>query len=377
MPVTEELSRRGFISSVGALAAGALAVHPLLTQVGQASASSDDAPLKDRAASRGLLYGAATQRSILVGAPNFAAAFAQQCGILVAENELQWSFIRPTPDTFDFRRPDWLYNFTQQHQMKFRGTAIVWDQLLPSWFQSSANTANAMQLLLAHIATVVGRYSGKMHSWDVVNEVIQPNDKRADGLRVKPWLELIGPDYIDMAFHACAEADPHALLVWNENHLEFNDPWSQAKRDFLIRLLKDKIKRGVPIHAVGLQSHLTGTTTDFRGPAFATFLRTIADLGVKIMVTEMDVTDADLPADIAERDQDVASVYSGYLSTVLKEKDVIAVLTWGLSDHFTFISHYKPRKDGAPVRPLPLDYDMNRTPAWYAMARAFDEMPAR
>ena len=374
--MTTELSRREFISSVGTMAAGALSVHSLAAPIAP-PAPSEGTPLRDRAASRGLLYGAATQRSILKGDPSFAAAFAQQCGVLVPENELQWSVIRPTPDTFDFSRPDWLYNFTQQHQMKFRGTAIVWDQSLPPWFQSYANAANAKQLLLAHIATVVGRYSGKMHSWDVVNEVIQPNDKRADGLRVKPWLELIGPDYIDMAFHACAEADPHALLVWNENHLEFNDSWSQAKRDFLVRLLKDKLKRGVPIHAVGLPSHLSGTTTDFNGAAFTLFLRTIADLGVKIMITEMDVTDADLPADVAERDRDIANVYYGYLATVLNEKDVIAVLTWGLSDHFTFISHYKPRKDGSPVRPLPLDYEMNRTPAWYAMARAFDETPVR
>jgi endo-1,4-beta-xylanase len=358
------------------MAAGALSVHSLAAQVAPGT-SSEGTPLRDRAASRGLLYGAATQRSILKGDSSFAAAFAQQCGVLVPENELQWSVIRPTPDTFDFSRPDWLYNFTQQHQMKFRGTSIAWNQALPAWFNSYVNSINAKQLLLTHIATVVGHYSGKMHSWDVVNEVIQPNDKRADGLCLKPWLEMIGPDYIDMAFHASAEADPHAILVWNENHLEFNDAWSQAKRDFLVRLLKDKLKRGVPIHAVGLQSHLSGTTTDFNGAAFTLFLRTIADLGVKIMITEMDVTDADLPADVSLRDQGVAKIYYGYLSTVLNEKAVVAVLTWGLSDHFTFISHYKPRKDGAPVRPLPLDYDMNPTPAWNAIARAFDEMPAR
>jgi endo-1,4-beta-xylanase len=313
----------------------------------------------------------------LVGDPMFAAAFAQQCGILVPENELEWWVIRPAPDEFDFSRPDWLSNFAQKHQMKFRGTTIAWDQGLPSWFISYVNSGNAKRVLLTHIATVVGRFSGRMHSWDVVNEVIQPNDKRSDGLRLKPWLELIGPDYIDIAFHACAEADPTALLVWNENHLEFNDPWSRAKREILIRLLRDKLKRNVPIHAVGLQSHISGTTSDFKNPEFTLFLRTIEDLGVKIMITEMDVADVDLPYDVNERDHTVAKVYYDYLTTMLREREVIAVLTWGLSDRYTFISQYKPRKDKAPVRPLPLDSNMNSTEAWTAIARAFDETPAR
>lgn len=371
--MTNDLSRREFMSSVGTMAAGALAVRPLEAPVGAVPSESD--PLRDRAAKRGLLYGAATQRSILMGDPNFATAFAQQCGILVPENELKWAVVRPTPDSYNFAPADWLHAFAQQHQMKFRGHTLAWHEGLPTWFDSYATPQNARGLLVDHIASVVGHYAGRMHSWDVVNEVIAPTDKRPDGLRVKPWLELLGPEYIDIAFHAAAEADPKALLVWNEINLEFN--WARANREALIQNLRDRLGRNVPIHAVGLQSHLWASASPYNNEGFKSFLRIIADMGLKILITEMDVTDSDLPSDAGTRDQIVAKTYYEYLSTVLPERSVIAVLTWGLSDRFTWLASFRPRKDGGPVRPLPLDSSLNPTPAWYAIARAFDEAAAR
>jgi endo-1,4-beta-xylanase len=232
-------------------------------------------------------------------------------------------------------------------------------------------------LLRDHIEKVAGKYAGKMHSWDVVNEVIEPNDKRPDGLRRKPWLDPIGPDYIDMAFHVAQEADPNAILVWNENHLEINDKWGEAKRAALIGNLREMLKRKVPIQAIGLQSHVLGNGPSFRNDEFQTFLRTIVDLGLKIVVTEMDVTEDSLPTEITRRDAGVGSVCFDYLSTVLQQKSVIAVLTWGLSDRYSWLAKYKPRKDRTGVRPLPFDDDMHPTPAWASIARAFDQAPAR
>jgi endo-1,4-beta-xylanase len=371
--MTTDLSRRQFMWGVGTVAAGALANPPLDLPVYPAVAPEEER-LRDRAAKRGLLYGAATQRSILTGDLNFAAAFAQQCGVLIPENELKWDVVRPTPDSYNFAAADWLYGFAQQHQMKFRGHTLAWNKGLPAWFDSYASSENARQLLLSHIATVVGRYAGKMHSWDVVNEAIEPNDKRPDGLRASPWLELVGPEYIDIAFHAAAEADPKALLVWNEIHLELD--WARGNRAALIQNLKTRINRGVPIHAVGLQSHLWANVPSY-GNDFLSFLQTLVDLGLRILITEMDVTDSDVPGDVPTRDRLVSSIYYDYLSAVLPHKSVVAVLTWGLSDRFTYLTKYKPRKDGGPVRPLPLDPGLNPTPAWYAIARAFDEAVAR
>lgn len=378
------LSRREALSRLGAaaLAAGAFAL-PHSVRLALTAASSgvgdgfraDEYPLKDHATRKGLFYGSTTQHSILAGDPRFAGAFTSECGMLVPENELKWDVLRPTPDTYDFGPADWLMNFTQQHNIKMRGHTLAWNQALPKWFDSYANRGNARQLLHDHIETVVRRYAGRIHSWDVVNEVVEPNDKRSDGLRIKPWLNLLGPEYIDIAFHTAADADPNAILVWNEIHLEFG--WAHANRDAIIGNLRDRIKRGVPIHALGLQSHLWASAPSYDNPEFVSFLRTISDMGLRIIITEMDVTDSDVQGSPAERDNLVAKTYYDYLSTVLRERAVVGVLTWGLSDRYTWLTKFRPRKDGGPVRPLPLDADMQRTPSWYAIAKAFDECQPR
>jgi endo-1,4-beta-xylanase len=371
--MANDLSRRKFISRIGTMAAGVSTVGPRYRSF-MSGVGLEGEPLRDHAARRGLLYGAATQRSILTGDPDFATAFGNECGVLVPETELKWDVVRPTPDSYNFAPADWLYSFTQEHHMKFRGHTLAWNKSLPTWFDSYASSENARQLLLTHIATVVGRYAGKMHSWDVVNEAVEPNDKRADGLRNSPWLELVGPEYIDIAFHAAAEADPKALLVWNEIHLEMN--YARANRAAFIQNLKTRINRGVPIHAVGLQSHLWANMPSF-GDDFPSFLETLQHMGLKVLITEMDVMDSDVSGDVPTRDQMVAQIYYDYLSTVLLHKSVVAVLTWGLSDRFTYLTKYKPRKDGGQVRPLPLDLSLNPTPAYHAIARAFDEAASR
>lgn len=332
-------------------------------------------PLKAHAQRKGLFYGATAQQGILTRDPAFTTAFTSECDMLVPEIELKWDVLRPTPETFNFGPADSLMDFTQQHGLKMRGHTLAWNQALPKWFDSYANPGNARQLLHDHIETVVRRYAGRVHSWDVVNEVIEPGDKRPDGLRRKPWLDLLGPEYIDLAFHTAAEADPHAILVWNEIHLEFN--WAHGNRDAIITNLRDRLKRNVPIHALGLQSHLWASAPPYNNPEFVNFLRTISDMGLKILITELDVTDSDAEGNPEERDQLVAKTAYEYLSTVLQQRSVIGVLTWGLSDRYSWLIKFRPRKDGGPVRPLPLDADMQRTPLWYAMVKAFDECQPR
>lgn len=339
------------------------------------------APLRDRAAAKGLIYGAASpydiQYDILSSDVKFATHFAQECAILVADGELKWENVHPSPGRFNFAPSDWLAKFARTHGMLFRGVPLVWHEALPSWFAGTVNSQNAKQILLEHIATVVKHYAGKIHSWDVVNEAILLSDGRSDGLRNSPWLQFLGPNYIEMAFRAAAEADSQALLVYNDNGLKYNTRDQEARRVAVLKLLEGLKSRGTPIHALGLQAHLRGEESRFNARKLKAFLHDVADLDLKIMITEMDVTDQKLPKDVNIRDHIVAAIYEDFLSIVLDEPAVIAVLTWGLSDRYTWLSKYYPRKDSAVVRSLPLDAQLRRKLAWNAMVRAFDKAPMR
>ena len=329
-------------------------------------------PLRERAAAKGLIYGATGSYRRLSSDPNFATRFAQECGILVPEWELKWRTLRPSPDRFDFTQGDWLVEFARTHGMLFRGHTLVWHDDLPQWFADKVDSRNAEQMLRQHIETVVGHYAGQVHSWDVVNEAVSLKDGRSDGLRKWPWLQLLGPDYIEIAFRVAAQADPKALLVYNDYGLDYDTRDDEAKRTAVLKLLERLKFRGTPVHALGMQAHLQGDETRLNPTKLRNFLRDVASLGLKILITEMDVTDQKLPKDVQVRDRMVAGVYEDYLSVVLDEPAVIAVLTWGLSDRYTWLSKHKPRKDKASVRTLPFDAQLERKLAWNAIARAFD-----
>jgi endo-1,4-beta-xylanase len=338
---------------------------------------AEDLALRALAARRGLLFGAATQQAILSSDSKFAAEFIRECAILVPEGELKWNALRPSPTEFDFSKADWLLRFTQQNGLKMRGHTLVWHQSIPKWFDSYVNSSNAAAVMENHIRTTVGHYKGHLQSWDVINEAIEPSDKRPDGLRIHPWFQLLGADYIERVFRLAAEVDPGALLVWNENNIEEDVPYGEAKRTAFVQHLTALRKRNVPIHAIGIQSHLYGDHPNIAGPMFEKFLHQVSDLGLKILITEIDVRDNALPADIAVRDRMVAQKYYQYLTTVLKHRSVIAILSWGLSDKYTWLSSYAPRSDGAPVRPLPLDSNYGSTAVSQAIAKALDEAPTR
>ena len=335
-------------------------------------------PLRDRASAKGLFYGAASGYQQLSKDPEFANHFARECGILVAEAGLKWKDIQPNPNTFNFQQGDWLARFARDRNMLFRGHTLIWHQALPNWFEEKVNRQNAEQILLKHISTVAGHYAGKMHSWDVVNEAIFPADGRSDGLRKTPWLEFLGPEYINLAFQAAAQADPQAVLVYNENRLDYDTPEMEARRATVLKLLESLKSMKTPVQALGIQGHLFAEEMPFNPKKLRKFLGDVASLGLKILITEHDVTDRKLPSDINVRDRLVAGFYEDYLDVVLDESAVIGVMTWGLSDRYTWLSSYRPRQDGLSVRPLPLDANLNRKLAWNAIARSFDRsLPRR
>jgi endo-1,4-beta-xylanase len=380
------INRRAFLKKMGygiGLSAFSLSaleyIYPHINALAQNGSEYNVAvntPLKDRAAAKGLLYGAASFKRLLSSDSEFAKNFVTECSIFVPEWELKWKPLRPSPTTFEFSTFDWLLNFTTSHNLLFRGHTLVWHDDLPNWFNQTINRNNAEKYLLDHISTVVKRHAGKIHSWDVVNEGIAIWDKNPDGYRTSsPWYQLLGPSYIDTAFRAASIADPNAMLVLNQNHLESDG--DDKCRLATLKLLERLKAKGTPVHALGIEGHLGGQGYRFNPSKFKSFLREVADLDLKILITEMDVFDYDLPGVVSERDSMVAGLYSDFLTAALQEPAVIAVLSWGLSDKYTWVSKYKPRNDGLSVRSLPLDENFNPKPAWYAIARAFDNAPKR
>jgi endo-1,4-beta-xylanase len=325
-----------------------------------------------RAAQRGLIYGAAMRQLVMAAEPDLADLAAQECNLVVPEWELKWNYLRPSLDSFDFGPADEIARFAQVHGLLLRGHTLVWHEALPQWFSSQVSRQNARRLFLDHIQTVVRHYTGKMHSWDVVNEAIDISAGHPDGLRSTPWLKLLGADYIELAFRTAAQADPQALLFYNDYDLEYDTPEADRKRDAVLKLLRRLKSQNVPIHGLGIQSHLIATETRFNARRFQDFLAAVARLDLKILITELDMIDQGLPKEPDIRDRIVAGIYEDYLTAALGQGAVLGVINWGLSDRHTWIADHFPRSDGDPVRCLPYDRQNRRKLVWQGIARAFD-----
>lgn len=329
-------------------------------------------PLKAAAATANILFGAAASVTQLQNDNDFTGQINTHCALLVSGNELKWDYTEPWPGAFDFSRGDWMADYAAQHGMAFRGHTLV-SQIAdqPSWVASGVDRATALEQLTSHIKGVAGHYAGRIHSWDVVNEAIEPSDRQINDLRNTPWMRAIGPEYIDVAFHAAAEADPKAMLVYNDYGLEPDTDESERRRDSVIGLLQRLKGAGVPIHALGMQGHLLGTGFPYSPDKLRTFIREVGQIGLKVIITEMDVNDQGLPADDEARDAGVADTYAQFLEPVLQEPAVTSIVTWGLSDRYTWLSGFAPRRDGLPARPLPLDSQLQPKQALWAMLDAF------
>jgi endo-1,4-beta-xylanase len=365
-------TRRDFVAAFSVGAIGGL-VFPASEALKAVRAAENT--LQDIAAQKGLIYGCATSQDQLTADPAFEQLVVNQCGLLVPENALNWKYVEPDPGRFDFHMGDWLANFAKDHHMKFGGGTIVWNQALPAWVSSLA-PADARRVMLQHVTQSVSHFRGRAWYWAVVNEAKAFREAGTE-LKDTPFLRLVGPDYIDAAFHAASAADPNAILMYNDNHLEYDIPEDEYGRKTLLKLLKRLLDAKVPIGALGIQSHLRTGGVPFDGGKLKEFLSRVSDLGLKIVVSELDVTEKGPETEVADRDKAVANEISRYLNVVLQEKAVVAVVSWGLSSRYSWLASYARRPDGQQVRPLPYDSDLHPTQAWQALAAAFGSAPQR
>lgn len=364
------LSKRALLKSL--VAAGVVAVAPAsrATLLRGSVSELADASLRERAAARGLLYGAAA-KTFELGDPAFSEALAREAGILVPEYEMKRDAVEAVRGRFDFSGVDALLAFAHRHRMAFRGHPLVWHLANPDWLVDALSSSRDSTLLTGYITTVVDRLRGRLHSVDVVNEALLPSDGRADALRETPWLKAFGPGYIDAAYHAAHAADPDLLLVYNDWGCEAGAPGNDRARAATLNFLERALARGVPIHALGLQGHLAAFGAAVDQNKLHVFLEQVRALGLKILVTEHDVDDRGGPTDAVLRDKAVADASRRFLDVMLGCEATIAVLTWGLSDRFLEPAGWRETLWRGPPRELPLDSDLQRRAMWRAMAASF------
>ena len=334
------------------------------------AASSSQLKIKDIAAASGIIFGSAFDEFVYQDEA-YARLLQRECQLLTSDYSLKFASIRPKADVVHFDAADRLLAFAEKSGLLFRGHNLIWNEFVPGWVKRLSKSEVAA-LLDRHIDEMVGRYAGRVQSWDVVNEPIWPDHHNINGLRGGPWFAALGPDYIDRSFRRARQADPKAKLVLNDAGMETWPPSGTKRRRYLLELVKRLLDKGVPLDAVGFESHLWAPYGYDRDP-FLEFTSSIQELGVDIYLTELDVTDSALPDDIGTRDRVVADCYKRYLSDAMKFPSIKMINTWELSDKYTWRAE-GIRSGRTPnarwPRTLPFDDHMRAKPAYWAIVDA-------
>jgi endo-1,4-beta-xylanase len=281
---------------------------------------------------------------------------------VTAENEMKFAEIHPDPDRYTFGAADAIVDFAISQGKKVRGHTLVWHNQTPDWVFEGPNGVPATrdQLLTKmqqHIETVVKRYRGQIYAWDVVNEAIE--DSTDITLRKSMWLDIIGEDYIANAFHFAHQADPNALLFYND----YNET-NPVKRDKIAALVSSLKDQDVPIHGIGMQGHW-----NIHGPSIEeirTAIELYASLGVQLQITELDLSVfefADRRTDLTEPSTQMLELQAQRYEQIFElfqayQSSITAVTFWGAADDYTWLDDFpvKGRKN------WPFLFDRNHLP---------------
>jgi endo-1,4-beta-xylanase len=284
--------------------------------------------------------------------------------MLEPEDAMKWWVVRRNSGAFDFREGDEVVRFAQAHDMKVRGHCLVWDHNNPQWLvQGHFTSAQLAGLLQEHITTVMKHYAGQVFAWDVVNEALDENGRVKDSLWYnQPGIGFAekGTGYIEQTFRWAHEADPYALLFYNDAEGE----GLNGKSDAIYAMMKDFKRRGVPIDGVGLQLHISKLDVD--PSAIAANIARLTALGLQVHITELDVS---LPLDAGGlvRNGDLlrqAEVYRGVVRACLQNPGCTAIQTWGFTDKYSWIGSHSHGSRGAA---LLFDRAYKPKPAYDAM----------
>ena len=285
--------------------------------------------------------------------------------------------IHPEENRYNWTAADSIVAFAQQNGLKVRGHNLCWHNQVPAWmFKDSSgkmvNKAILLQRLKDHITTVVSRYKGKIYAWDVVNEAI--SDKPDEYLRPSMWYQVCGEDYIAKAFEYAHAADPNAILFYNDYN-EIN----AVKREKIYKLVKSLKDSGVPIGGVGLQGHWS--IDEPSREQLDSTLKKISDLGLKLQITELDISvypkehnarerkpeDIDTAFTAAKESKQIEQ-YQMCFDLFRKYRKVITGVTfWNVSDRHSWLDNFPVR--GRKDYPLLFDKDLKPKKAYWEVVK--------
>ncbi|RYE19589.1 MAG: endo-1,4-beta-xylanase [Sphingobacteriaceae bacterium] len=290
-----------------------------------------------------------------------------QFNSLTPENAMKMGPIHPEENRYNWRDADSIVSFAQKNGLKVRGHNLCWHEQTPAWLFKDANGNEVtkevlLQRLKDHIYTVVNRYKGKIYAWDVVNEAI--SDDPQEFLRNSMWYKICGEDFIFKAFQYAHEADPKAVLFYNDYNTE-----RPEKRDRVYKLLKQLVDAKIPVNAVGLQAHWS--LQEPSNQELIDAIKKFSSLGLKVQITELDVSiypwekdrralrPGESMAFTPEAEQKQVEKYRDMFKIFRDYKRVISGVTfWNISDRYTWLDTYPV----AGRKNYPLLFDQNEQP---------------
>ena len=364
--------------------------------LGSGAGGVPEQSLREAAQASGLLIGTAVRPPAL-SEPAYASTLAREFNMVEPEDALKWEVVHPERESYDFSQADQIVDFAARHGMKVRGHTLVWHRQNPKWLTEGKYTSGELaEILEKHIKTVVGHYRGKIFAWDVVNEAfdeLHPGELRSTIWRDQPGIAIASSyepratsnpgrselearsskqsySYIERCFRWAHEADPQALLFYNEAEAETMNP----KSDAIYAMVRDFRQRGVPIDGVGLQMHIANLHADVA--SIAANIQRFTALGVQVHITEMDVA---LPVDAegnarAEDLQLQADIYRQIATACVSHPGCTAIQTWGFTDKYSWIGSHSKKTQGAA---LLFDRNYQAKPAYDALRGALEQVRSR
>jgi endo-1,4-beta-xylanase len=317
------------------------------------------------------------------------AIHRRECGILVCETEMKWVALRPDPKEYTFYQADRMVDWARDNGILMRGHTLLWNQ--PRWFPKwlvnydfgTRPATEAERLLRDHITTVCTHFGTRIFTYDVVNEAV---DEFTGEIIETVFTKYLGSEAIDICFDAAHKAAPHAKLVYNDfaswgaGHAKY--------REGILRLLSRLKANKVPVDGLGVESHIgqdftpdslgSNTFNAAEQEAWKQYLDAVSSMGLRLAITEFDVSERGTPSDIVERDRQIADLAHRYLEFMFSYRNLDYMMVWGLMDYYSWLQDTDGRRlDGMLKRPSSFDDNYQPKLLRQAIAAAFRNAPLR